>query len=110
MGKAVNQLLHRIVSEPLLQDSNFQAHAAEQAEFVRSLLDGIPPERIAALADEIREKRRHTSLLLVRELARRKDAPKGLVRTTLEKVIHRVDDITEFMVVYQMGRGPEKQI
>src|SRR5262249_58201362 len=63
------------------------------------------PEDVATLAREARDKMqlRHAPLFLVRELARRKGTG-ALVAETLEQVIQRADELSEFVALYWSQR------
>src|SRR5262249_46218458 len=63
------------------------------------------PEDVATLAREARDKMqlRHAPLFLVRELARQKGAG-TLVAETLEQVIQRADELSEFVALYWTPR------
>jgi len=61
------------------------------------------------MAIEAKEKQhlRYIPLMLVRELVRMKDVPKGLVKNTLERIIKKVDDIPTFMSIYRRDNSGE---
>jgi hypothetical protein len=71
----------------------------------------VKPEAVAAMAIEAREgmKLRHAPLLVVREMARH-ETHRGLVADTLERVIQRPDELTEFLAIYWADAlGPMQQ-
>jgi hypothetical protein len=68
---------------------------------IKSTIPKVDPQKVSDIAIEAREKMklRHVPLLIVREMSRL-DSHKHLVATTLEKVIQRVDELTEFLAIY----------
>jgi hypothetical protein len=71
----------------------------------------VKAETVAALAIEAREdmKLRHAPLLIVREMARQ-ETHRGFVADTLERVIQRPDELTEFLAIYWADAlGPMQQ-
>src|SRR6201997_1638530 len=100
--------LRRSVLACLLWESQFYEDGVEIAGRIAELVPKVEPERVAALAVEAREqmKLRHAPLPLVREMARHK-THRGLVAETLERVIQRADELTEFVAIYwKDGRVP----
>jgi len=75
------------------------------ANRIKTFIPMVEPEKVANLAIEAREKMklRHVPLLIVREMARL-DSHKSLVASTLERVIQRADEITEFVSLYWMDK------
>jgi 60 kDa SS-A/Ro ribonucleoprotein len=72
------------------------------------LVPKVHAEKVAALAIEAREQMKlsHTSLHLVREMARHK-SHRGLVAETLVRVIQTPDDLVAFLAIYwKKGRAP----
>jgi hypothetical protein len=105
-----SQKLRRLVLATMLWEDNFYVDGVSQAEYIKEALLEATPEEVAALAIEAREsaKLRHLPLFLVRELARHpnKEARK-LVSSTLERIIQRPDEITEFVAIYwKDGKQP----
>src|SRR5580704_4069395 len=100
--------LRRSVLACMLWENQFYEDGVEIAGRIAELVPKVQAERVAALAIEAREqmKLRHAPLLLVREMARHK-THRGLVAETLERVIQRADELTEFVAIYwKDGRVP----
>jgi 60 kDa SS-A/Ro ribonucleoprotein len=97
--------LRRTVLTCLLWEDTFYEKGSKIAERIADLVTKNKPEDIAALAREARDKMqlRHAPLFLVRELARRKGAGR-LVAETLESVIQRADELSEFVTLYWTPR------
>ncbi len=107
------QKLRRSVLACMLWEKTFYENGDSIANRIKTLVPLVEPEKVATLAVEAREKfkLRHAPLLLVREMARLPQHKK-LVSSTLERVIQRADEITEFMSLYWMdGKQPlSKQV
>ncbi|KWA35771.1 TROVE domain-containing protein [Burkholderia territorii] len=107
------QQLRRTVMACLLWESNFYESGESIAERIKTLVAQCDLEDVAKLAVEAREdmKLRHAPLLLVREMARRKNTG-AIVGKTLTRVIQRADEIAEFLAIYwQDGKCPvSKQV
>ena len=100
--------LRRSVMACLLWEDTFYEDGVEIAERIASLVPQVDPDKVAGMAIEAREKMklRHVPLLLVREMARNK-THRHLVADTLERVIQRADELTEFLAIYwKDGRQP----
>jgi hypothetical protein len=100
--------LRRSVLACLLWENQFYEDGVEIAGRIAELVPKVEAEKVAALAIEARDrmKLRHAPLLLVREMARHK-THRGLVAETLEHVIQRADELTEFVAIYwKDGRVP----
>jgi hypothetical protein len=100
--------LRRSVLGCLLWEDQFYEEGVEIAGRIAELVPQVDAARVADLAQEARErmKLRHAPLLLVREMARHK-THKPLVAETLERVIQRADELTEFLAIYwKDGRVP----
>jgi hypothetical protein len=100
--------LRRSVLACLLWENQFYEDGVEIAGRIAELVPKVEPEKVAALTIEARErmKLRHVPLLVVREMARHK-THRGLVAETLERVIQRADELTEFVAIYwKDGRVP----
>jgi 60 kDa SS-A/Ro ribonucleoprotein len=95
------QQLRRTVMACLLWENGFYESGVTVAERIKSLVAQCDVEAVAALAIEAREdmKLRHAPLLVVRELARRKNAG-VIIGRTLTRVIQRADEIAEFLAIY----------
>src|SRR5580658_1485867 len=93
--------LKRSVLTCLLWEDVFYEKGSEIAKRIAALVATNKPNDVAALACEAREamQLRHAPLFLVRELARRKGAG-PLVAESLERVIQRADELSEFVALY----------
>ena len=101
------QALRRSVLSCMLWESEFYEDGVQIAGRIHELVPQVAAERVAALAVEAREKMklRHAPLLLVREMARHA-THRGLVAETLERVIQRADELSEFVAIYWAGGAP----
>lgn len=90
--------LRRSVCSCLLWEKTFYESGVSIADRIMALIPQCTPEQVSALAIEAREKfkLRHVPLLLCRELAR----VGKLEAETLERVIQRADELTEFLAIY----------
>jgi len=97
--------LQRSVLTCLLWEDAFYEKGSKIAERIADLVAKNKAEDVAALAREARDKMqlRHVPLFLVRELARRKGAGR-MVAETLEHVIQRADELSEFIALYWTPR------
>jgi len=93
------QELRRTVLACMLWEDAFYESGESVANRIARLVEKMPPEKVAALAIEARErmKLRHVPLLLGRELARHRY--KGTA-ALLERIIQRPDELTEFLSIY----------
>lgn len=93
--------LQRSVMACMLWEDTFYESGEVIAERLRKLVPLARPDFVAGLAITAREdmKLRHVPLLLVREMARI-PTHKSLVAKTLEKIIQRPDELTEFLAIY----------
>lgn len=99
--------LRRSVMACMLWENNFYEDGQSIAERIKLLVHANSAKTVSDIAIEAREKMklRHVPLLLVRELARHKD--KSLTAITLERVIQRADELSEFLAIYWKD-GKEK--
>src|SRR4051794_25264074 len=100
--------LRRSVLACLLWENQFYEDGVEIASRIAELVPKVEATKVAALAVEAREqmKLRHAPLLLVREMARYA-THRALVAETLESVIQRADELSEFLAIYwATGRQP----
>ncbi|MGD9967377.1 MAG: TROVE domain-containing protein [Hyphomonadaceae bacterium] len=105
------QQLRRALMNCLLWEDQFYEDGVAIAERVGALVPKVEAETVAAMAIEAREdmKLRHAPLLVVREMARH-ESHRGLVADTLERVIQRPDELTEFLAIYWADAlGPMQQ-
>lgn len=93
--------LQRTVMACMLWEDTFYESGTDVATRIAGLIAKCKPEFVAGLAITAREamKLRHVPLLLVREMARL-HSHKRLVAATLERVIQRPDELTEFLAIY----------
>lgn len=107
------QKLRRSVLSCMLWEREAYESGDTIANRIKTFIPLVEPEKVANLAIEAREKMklRHVPLLIVREMARI-PSHRGLVAATLERVIQRADELTEFLAIYWMeGRQPvSKQV
>lgn len=100
--------LRRSVSACLLWEDTFYESGESIADRISNLVPRVAPEVVSELAITARMKLnlRHVPLLLVREMCRH-STHKQLVASTLERVICRPDEITEFVSLYwKDGKTP----
>lgn len=71
--------LRRVVMATMLWEDQFYVDGESNAKIITETLPLVAPEKVAEIAIEAREKQklRHVPLLIVRELARRKNLPDG---------------------------------
>lgn len=93
--------LRRSVLACLLWEDQFYEDGVAIAGRIHELVAKVPAAKVAALAIEAREnmKLRHAPLLLVREMARLA-THRHLVAETLNRVIQRADELSEFVALY----------
>lgn len=107
------QELRRSVLACLLWEDQFYEDGVGIADRIAALAAEVAPETVAALAVEARERRhlRHAPLLLLDVLSRT-GAGSSLVSDTIERVMQRADETTEFLAVYwRNGKRPlSKQV
>lgn len=105
------QELSRAVMSCMLWEDQFYESGVSIAERIGALVPLVDPAAVQALAIKAREemKLRHAPLLLVREMARH-EGHKALVADTLERIIQRPDELTEFLAIYWSDvLGPQAQ-
>jgi hypothetical protein len=105
---SAEQQLRRSVLACMLWEDQFYEDGVAIAGRIRELVGKVPPEKVAELAVEAREKMklRHAPLLLVREMARLA-THRHLVAETLYRVIQRADELSEFVALYwSEGKQP----
>ena len=103
--------LRRALMNCMLWEDQFYENGVSIAERMADLVPKVKAETVAAMAVEAREdmKLRHAPLLIVREMARH-DGHKALVADTLERIIQRPDELTEFLSIYWVDAlGPLQQ-
>jgi 60 kDa SS-A/Ro ribonucleoprotein len=93
--------LRRMTLAALLFEDVAYESGSSQAKRIAELITECAPTQVASLAIECRNSMylRHMPLFLVRELARTKgNGP--LVASTLDAVIQRPDELTEYLAIY----------
>lgn len=108
---APEQELRRALMSCMLWENQFYEDGVAIGERIGALVPKVKAETVAALAIEAREamKLRHAPLLIVREMARH-ETHRGLVADTLERVIQRPDELSEFLAIYWADAlGPLQQ-
>lgn len=93
--------LRRTVFSTFLWEDQFYEDGKSIADRISSLIPKIVPKKVSEIAIEARlvHNLRHVPLLIVREMAKHEDF-KPFVAETLEKVICRPDELTEFLAIY----------
>ena len=105
------QELRRALMNCMLWEDQFYENGVSIAERIGALVPKVEAETVAAMAIEAREgmKLRHAPLLIVREMARH-EGHKALVAGTLERIVQRPDELTEFLAIYWADAlGPLQQ-
>ena len=108
---APEQQLRRALMSCMLWEDQFYEDGVSIAERIGALVPQVDAEKVAAMAIEAREdmKLRHAPLLIVREMARH-EGHKALVADTLERIVQRPDELTEFLAIYWADAlGPMQQ-
>ena len=105
------QELRRSVMACMLWENEFYEDGVSIANRISALIPTVPAEKVAEMAIEAREKMklRHVPLLIVKEMAA-VPTHKHLVASTLERIIQRADELTEFLAMYQIGRTGKKKL
>ncbi len=95
------QMLRRSVMSCMLWEDTFYEDGQSIADRIKSLVEKVPASLVKSIAIEARTKMhlRHIPLLLAREMARIHNY-RSYVAETLETIIQRPDEITEFMAMY----------
>ena len=105
------QELNRALMNALLWEDQFYEDGVAISERIAALVPKVDAAKVAAMAIKAREdmKLRHAPLLVVREMARH-EGHKALVADTLERIIQRPDELTEFLAIYWADAlGPMQQ-
>lgn len=105
------QALRRSVLACLLWEREFYEDGEKIAARILRLAGNVPAATLAALSIEARTEMnlRHVPLLLLSALARH-GAGSSLVSDTIERVIQRADELSEFLVIHAKANGvtPDK--
>lgn len=93
--------LRRSILNFMLWEDEFYEDGEAIADRIQALVPKVAPETVAQIAIDAREKSklRHAPLLLVRAMAA-SEKHRPLVAQTLERVIQRPDEMTEFLAIY----------
>lgn len=99
--------LRRSVLACLLWEDTFYEDGVSIAQRIAQLVPKCAPEAVRDLAIECREsqKLRHVPLWLARQMAKLPEH-RALVAETLERVIQRPDELTEFLALYYADPVP----
>ena len=99
-------LLRRSVLACMLWEDNAYIDGETAAKNIATLIPKVAPKIVADLAVEARfaQKLRHVPLFICREMAKYPEHKK-LVADTLAQVIHRADELTEFVALYWKDNG-----
>lgn len=110
IAKRINyeQKLRRSVMACMLWEDTFYESGQSISDRILETIKNVAPEVVANIAIEARTKMklRHVPLLIVRQMAKL-PKHKALVAKTLEAVIQRADELTEFLAIY-WREGREK--
>lgn len=100
-AQSSEKLLRRAVMACLLWEDVAYQDGVSVADNIRNLIPKVPPQIVAAIALEAREKQklRHVPLFIAREMARL-DTHKAFVSSLLPQIILRADEIAEFVSIY----------
>lgn len=100
--------LRRSVMACMLWEDQFYEDGDSIADRIKETIPLVDPEKVSSIAIEAREKMklRHVPLLITRHMASLPNH-KALVAKTLERVIQRPDELTEFLALY-WKEGREK--
>ena len=102
------QQLRRSVMACMLWEREFYEDGDSIADRIKTLIPQCKPEVVHQIAIDARNKSklRHVPLLIAREMARLKECKK-LVSNTLEAIIQRADELSEFLSLYWIdGKQP----
>lgn len=95
------QELRRSVMACMLWEDTFYEDGESIADRIIQTVPKVSAVKVAQMAIEAREqmKLRHVPLFLAREMAKL-NTHKGFVADTLERIIQRPDELTEFLAIY----------
>ena len=100
--------LRRLTMACLLWEDVAYADGKSVADEIARVVPLVAPDRVAAIASEARfgQKLRHVPLWIAREMCRH-DSHRTFVADVLADVVHRPDELTEFLSLYwKDGRTP----
>lgn len=103
-------LLRRSVMACLLWEDIAYEDGQTVAQRIGSLVPLVDPQIVREIAVEARfqQKLRHVPLLIAREMARH-DSHKQHVQSVLREIIHRPDELAEFLAIY-WGNGDRQKV
>jgi hypothetical protein len=95
------QQLRRSIMNCMLWEDQFYEDGLAIADRIQALVPKVAPDIVAQIAIDAREegKLRHAPLLLVRAMAA-SEKHRSLVAQTLERIVQRPDEMTEFLAIY----------
>ena len=95
------QQLRRSIMNCMLWEDQFYEDGEVIADRIQALVPKVAPDTVAQIAVEAREQGnlRHAPLLLVRAMAA-SEKHRALVAETLERIVQRPDEMTEFLAIY----------
>lgn len=102
------QELRRSVMSNLLWENEFYENGISISKRIAELIPKVSADKVAHIAITARNLHnlRHIPLFIVREMARH-NSHKHLVASTLEQVIQRADELSEFLAIYwKEGKTP----
>ena len=98
--------LRRAVMCCMLWEKTFYESSESIGDRISNLVKRVPAEKVCKIAIEAREQMhiRHAPLWLLVECCRKTSRPNSLIAKTLERIITRPDDMTEFLALYWKGK------
>jgi 60 kDa SS-A/Ro ribonucleoprotein len=98
--------LRRLVMSCILWEDNAYIDGESIANEIAKLVPKVNPITVAQIAIEARfqQKLRHVPLFICREMCKH-ETHRYLVESTLSQVIHRPDELTEFLAIYWKDNG-----
>lgn len=96
------QSLRRAVMSCLLWENQFYESGIDIAQRIVDEVPYVKPEKVSAIAFQARTamKLRHVPLLIARAMASCSPEHRKMVASTLEGIIQRPDELTEFLAIY----------
>lgn len=102
--------LRRMVMANLLWEKQFYIDGKDCADLIAAVVPACDPTDVMKMAIEARTEQnlRHVPLLLAREMARHEKSRK-FVASTLEAIIQRPDELSEFFLMYDSKYGRDQR-
>jgi 60 kDa SS-A/Ro ribonucleoprotein len=99
--------LQRLVNACMLWEDNAYCSGKSVASWILELIPQVPASKCAEIAILARteSKLRHVPLLMVYGMTKATDEHRALVASTLEAVIQRPDELTEYVAIYYKQNG-----